>query len=120
MPHRDIWKLFHRFNELFIFIPTVLFVDSGHAALGLWVDHALYGTVLSQVIAMLAVLGERISHIGGPYRRLGPIGGLFKTIESIHGPCVLLFQLLFLVAKLLEPRMLNCLASRYTIIGVIN
>ena len=119
MPHLDIWKLFHRFNELFIFIPTVLFVDSGHAALGLWVDHALYGTVLSQVIAMLAVLRERISHIRGPHRGLGPIG-VIKTIESVHGPCVLLFQLLFLVAKLLEPRMLNCLASRYTIIGVIN
>ena len=81
MPHLDIWKLFHRFNELFIFIPTVLFVDSGHATLGLWVDHALYGTVLSQVIAMLAVLGERISHIGGPYRRLGPIEGNLDNRE---------------------------------------
>lgn len=75
MPHLDIRKLFHRFNELIIFIPTVLFVDSGHTTLGLWVDHALNGTVLSQVIAMLAVLGKRISHIGGPHRRLGPKEG---------------------------------------------
>ena len=45
---------------------------------------------------------------------------MIKTRESVHGPCVLLFQLLFLVTKLLEPSMLNCLASRYTIIWVIN
>jgi hypothetical protein len=68
VPHLDIRKLFHRFNELIIFITTILFVDSGDTALGLWVDHALNGTVLSQVIAMLAVLGKRISHIGGAHR----------------------------------------------------
>jgi hypothetical protein len=66
MSHLDIWKLLHRFNELIIFISTVLFVNSRDTTLGLWVDHALDCTVLSQIIAMLAVLGKRISHVRGP------------------------------------------------------